>query len=107
MKRTLELNSDNFTPEVLNATIPVLVDFYTTTCGPCKQMAPVLEEIAATLGESAKITKVDCSAHPELAAAYNIVSVPTMILFRQGIEQERLVGTRPKSILISKLQQAA
>lgn len=93
------LTNANFSAELTQAVIPVLVDFYADWCGPCKGLAPVLEELAVELEGKVRIYKVNVDAAPELASRYRIRGVPTMILFHHGEEIDRLVGALPKAEL--------
>ena len=95
----MELTSKNFDKEVGEARVPVLVDFWASWCGPCKMMGPVVEQIAQDMGENAKVCKINIDSEQELAAKYNVMSIPTFILFRNGREVDRLVGAMPKSEL--------
>ncbi len=83
----------------------LLVDFFATWCGPCKMLSPVLEEVAAEMGEQIEIVKVDVDAQQALAASYQIMSVPTMILFKNGEMIQRINGYQPKEQLLAFLKQ--
>ena len=98
----LKLSSENFQKEVLNSEQPVLVDFYADWCGPCKMLAPVIEEIANELQGKVKVGKVNVDENQDLAMEYNVMSIPTMIIFKQGKEEKRLVGLRSKSELLNE-----
>ena len=90
------------TPE-LSASVPVLVDFWAEWCGPCKMVAPVLEEIARDYAGKLKIVKLNVDHHPLASSAYNVSGIPTLILFKDGQPLERIVGALPKPALLQKL----
>lgn len=89
----------SFEDEVLNANGPVLVDFWAEWCGPCKMIAPVLEEIAGDYADKLKVCKMDVDANPDTAPKYNVKGIPTMILFKNGNADARKVGAVSKSQL--------
>lgn len=99
----LKLNSENFEKEVLNSEQPVLIDFYADWCGPCKMMGPVIEEIANELQGKAKVGKINVDQNQELAMKYGVMSIPTMIIFKNGEETKRFVGARDKEELLNEL----
>ena len=94
-----KLNAENFETEVLQAQGLALVDFYADWCGPCKMVAPVLEEIAQER-EDVLIGKINVDESGTLAAKYQVVSIPTMILFKDGKEQGRIIGFKPKDDIL-------
>ena len=98
----LNLSSQNFEKEVLNSSEPVLVDFYADWCGPCKMMAPVVEELAGNLQGKAKVGKINVDENQDLAMEYNVMSIPTLIIFKDGKETKRFVGVRDKNELLNE-----
>ncbi len=92
MKNIVELSESAFAAEVLQSTLPVVVDFYAHWCGPCKMLAPLLEQFAAEFQGRIKFTKADVDEAPNLATQYEITGVPTLMLFRQGRAVDSLVG---------------
>lgn len=95
------VTTDNFAQEVLNARQPVLVDFFATWCGPCKVLAPVLDEVASELQGKASVVKVDVDASPNIAAQYGVMSVPTVAVFKGGKLINQVVGVQPKANLLA------
>ncbi len=103
----IALSAEDFASEVENATVPVLVDFWSEHCGPCKMLAPVLDEVAAQLGERAKITKVDVMANRELAVKYGVRAVPTLLFLKDGEVKVTKVGTMAKDAIVDTLDSLA
>ena len=98
----LKLNSENFEKGVLNSDKPVLVDFYADWCGPCKMMAPIIGEIAEELQGKAKVGKINVDENQELAMKYEVMSIPTLIIYKNGKEAKRFVGVRDKKELLNE-----
>jgi thioredoxin 1 len=103
---TIEVSDASFSTDVLSSNKPVLVDFWATWCGPCKMVAPVLEEIASERGDHLTIAKLDVDANPETARDFQVVSIPTMILFKDGQPVKRIVGAKGKAALLRELSDA-
>jgi thioredoxin 1 len=101
----VDLNQDNFETQVTEADMPVLVDFWAPWCGPCRTMGPVLQEIAAETDGQLSVVKVNVDDQQELAARFDIMSIPTLLLFRGGAVEKKLVGALPKRRLMEELQE--
>ena len=90
--------------DLINSDVPVLVDFYATWCGPCKQLGPIIEEVSIALKGKAKVLKIDIDKNPQAASAYGIRGVPTMILFKNGKQVWRQSGVLPKESIVQAVQ---
>jgi thioredoxin len=95
------VTNDNFGSTVEASDLPILVDFWAVWCGPCRMVAPHLEAIAAEMGDKVRIGKVDVDSNQDLAARFQVSSIPTLILFKDGAVADRMVGALPKAALES------
>ena len=99
----VNVTDDTFAEAVLSSATPVLVDFWATWCGPCRMVAPVLEEIAAEKSGQLIVAKLDVDANPATARDYQVVSIPTLILFKDGKPVKRVVGAKGKAALLREI----
>ena len=97
------VTEQNFEQEVLNSDIPVLVDFCATWCGPCKMVGPIVAEIAAENAGRLKVAKVDVDENPGLAMRYEVSSIPTLMVFKNGVVVNKAVGARPKAAIMQMI----
>ena len=97
------VTDQTFEQEVLKSDAPVLVDFWATWCGPCRMVGPVLEEVASEQGDKIRVVKLDVDANPITAGRFGVRAIPTMIVFKNGREADRIVGYHPKPQLMTKL----
>ena len=101
--KPIEFTDSNFQKEVLDADTPVLVDFWAVWCGPCKMVAPVVEELAKEYNGVLKVGKVDVDSNPEMSMKFGIRSIPTIMIFKGGKVVEQIIGALPKKTLVDKL----
>ena len=104
MSQLIALTDDNFSTEVLEADVPVLVDFWATWCGPCRMIAPIVEELSDEYAGKAKVCKLDVDAAQKTAAEFGIRSIPTMLIFKGGKVADQLIGAVPKQQITEKLE---
>jgi len=100
---TVTVSDDSFAEDVLASNTPVLVDFWATWCGPCRMVAPVLEEIASEKAGALTVAKLDVDANPSTARDFQVVSIPTLILFKDGQPVKRIVGAKGKAALLREI----
>jgi thioredoxin 1 len=102
----IHVNDKNFALEVLNSTIPVLVDFWATWCGPCRSISPIVEELAKEFTGKVKVTKLNVDESPATPSQYGVRGIPTLILFKGGKILDQIVGAVPKARLKSMIEKA-
>lgn len=106
MSKPIVLTDDNFNSEVLNASQPVLVDFWATWCGPCRMIAPIVQELSSEYEGRAKVGKLDVDAAQKTAAEFGIRSIPTLLIFKEGKVADQIIGAVPKGQITEKLEAA-
>lgn len=104
MSKPVTLTDDSFEEEVLQSDLPVLVDFWAEWCGPCRMVAPVVEELADEYEGKAKIGKVDVDSNPQISTKYGIRSIPSLLIFKNGEVVDQIVGAVPKAQLKKQLE---
>ncbi|MFO0747609.1 MAG: thioredoxin [Myxococcota bacterium] len=102
-KNVIELTDATFDAEVLKSDVPVLVDFWATWCGPCRAIAPIVDEIANEYAGKLKVGKVDTDRHQRYAAQFGISSIPALLVFKNGAIVDRIIGAKPKAALLKQI----
>ena len=104
MSEPIALTDDNFSAEVLDSDVPVLVDFWATWCGPCRMIAPIVKELSSEYEGKAKVCKLDVDSAQKTAAEFGIRSIPTLLIFKGGKVADQLIGAVPKQQITEKLE---
>ncbi|MBT4975928.1 MAG: thioredoxin [Gemmatimonadetes bacterium] len=104
MSEPITLTDDNFSAEVLDSDVPVLVDFWATWCGPCRMIAPIVRELSSEYEGKAKVCKLDVDSAQKTAAEFGIRSIPTLLIFKGGKVADQLIGAVPKQQITEKLE---
>jgi len=103
MASVMVVNEENFQEEVLDSALPVLVDFWAPWCGYCTKLTPVFEDLAAEMGDKVKFVKINVDENRFIAQQHNVMSLPTMLFFKNGEQVEKLMGFMPKATIIEKI----
>ncbi|HEY3282207.1 MAG TPA: thioredoxin [Armatimonadota bacterium] len=103
MSNAAEVTDQNFEEQVLKSDLPVLVDFWATWCGPCRALAPTIDQLAEEFAGKLKVVKLDTDQNIETATKFQIMSIPTLLLFKGGKTVEQMVGAQPKAALVGKI----
>jgi thioredoxin 1 len=104
MSNANAVTDQSFQAEVLDSSVPVLVDFWAAWCGPCRLIAPLVDQLAAEYQGKLKVVKLDVDENNDVTMRYRVLSIPTLLLFKNGQEVERVIGAAPKPMILSKLQ---
>ena len=101
--KPVEITDDNFENEVIKSDKPVLIDFWAVWCGPCKLIAPIVEELAGEYDGKIKVGKLDVDSNQQTSIKYGVLSIPTLLLFKEGKLKETIIGAVPKKTIVDKL----
>jgi thioredoxin 1 len=104
MANAVAVTDANFEQEVLKSSVPVLVDFWAAWCGPCKVIAPTVDQLAMEYAGKMKVVKLDVDANVEVSSRYSVLNIPTLMLFKDGHAVEKMIGALPKPALLAKIQ---
>ena len=104
MSAVMEITTKNFKEEVENSALPVLIDFWAEWCGPCRMVAPIVEQIAVDIQGKLKVGKVNVDNEQDLAMHFNVLSIPTLLLFKNGQIVETIVGAMPREQILAKIK---
>ena len=99
----ITVTKENYNEEVINSTVPVLLDFWATWCGPCRMLSPIVDEVANEVEGKAKVCKINVDEQPELAQQFGIMSIPTLVFMKNGEIVAKEVGVRSKQVILDKL----
>ncbi|WP_092150988.1 thioredoxin [Corynebacterium mycetoides] len=105
MNAPIDVTQATFKSEVVDSDTPVVVDFWAEWCGPCKKLSPLLDDISSEMGDAVKVVKVDVDAERTLGAMFQVMSIPTVMIFKDGAAVDTIVGLQPKDELVSRIQQ--
>jgi len=106
VSKPVDITDATFETEVLQSDRPVVVDFWATWCGPCKMIAPILEEVARDMGDKVKIAKLDVDNNNKTSGKYNIMSIPSLLFFKNGQVVDQVIGAIPKAQLLARIEKA-
>ena len=106
MANVINVTQDTFDKEVVKSTQPVLIDFWASWCGPCKMVAPIVEQLADDLDGTVKVAKVNVDDQPALAQAFSVMSIPTLVLMKNNVKLMQMVGAQPKTVMLQKIKDA-